>query len=235
MDAAGSAVLVQRPAGRSASTPCCSLGFRQDGHLQRLQGGPQSGCRWRNRPKPMTVKFTKTGTFRYYCDIHPGMNGTSRSSPEQRGPEREGRTRRRVKHQVARPGDRQDAGPHVAPPATPSMSARRAGRRRASSASSRPTVRPAPGTTVTFRMTPSRSRSTRRRRAPATPRPSRRPTSGQIEAGSRRPVFDPRGVYPSEPPGRARSADADVPRQRVLEQRRLDHSTRPPPFRRPTR
>jgi plastocyanin len=28
-----------------------------------------------NKPKPMTVKFKKTGSFTYYCDIHPGMKG----------------------------------------------------------------------------------------------------------------------------------------------------------------
>ena len=26
--------------------------------------------------KPMTVKFTKTGSFTYYCNVHPGMKGT---------------------------------------------------------------------------------------------------------------------------------------------------------------
>ena len=29
-----------------------------------------------NKAKPLTVKFTKTGTFTYYCDLHPGMKGT---------------------------------------------------------------------------------------------------------------------------------------------------------------
>ena len=28
------------------------------------------------KAKPMTVKFTKTGTFKYYCDLHPGMAGS---------------------------------------------------------------------------------------------------------------------------------------------------------------
>ena len=26
--------------------------------------------------KPLTVKFTKTGSFTYYCNVHPGMRGT---------------------------------------------------------------------------------------------------------------------------------------------------------------
>ena len=27
------------------------------------------------KPKPLTVKFTKAGTYKYYCDVHPGMIG----------------------------------------------------------------------------------------------------------------------------------------------------------------
>jgi plastocyanin len=27
------------------------------------------------QPSPFTVKFTKTGTFTYYCNVHPGMKG----------------------------------------------------------------------------------------------------------------------------------------------------------------
>jgi plastocyanin len=34
-----------------------------------------SGAPLANKLKPMTVKFKKTGSFTYYCDIHPGMKG----------------------------------------------------------------------------------------------------------------------------------------------------------------
>jgi len=34
-----------------------------------------SGLPLANKPKPLTVKFKKSGTFTYYCDIHPGMKG----------------------------------------------------------------------------------------------------------------------------------------------------------------
>jgi plastocyanin len=27
------------------------------------------------KPKPLTVEFTKAGTYKYYCDVHPGMVG----------------------------------------------------------------------------------------------------------------------------------------------------------------
>ena len=36
----------------------------------------QCGLPLSTKPKPMTVKFTKAGTFTYYCDVHAGMKGT---------------------------------------------------------------------------------------------------------------------------------------------------------------
>jgi plastocyanin len=33
----------------------------------------ESGLPLARKPKPMTVKFTKTGTFTYYCNLHAGM------------------------------------------------------------------------------------------------------------------------------------------------------------------
>lgn len=38
---------------------------------QRLVSGLPAG-----KPKPFNVKFTKAGTYKYFCDIHPGMIGT---------------------------------------------------------------------------------------------------------------------------------------------------------------
>jgi plastocyanin len=35
----------------------------------------RSGLPLGDKLKPMTVKFTKTGTFTYYCNVHPGMKG----------------------------------------------------------------------------------------------------------------------------------------------------------------
>jgi plastocyanin len=37
--------------------------------------GVASGLPTGSRPKPFTVKFTKSGTFTYYCNVHPGMKG----------------------------------------------------------------------------------------------------------------------------------------------------------------
>ncbi len=37
-----------------------------------------SGLPLAARPKPLTVKFPKAGTYTYYCDVHPGMKGVVR-------------------------------------------------------------------------------------------------------------------------------------------------------------
>jgi plastocyanin len=40
--------------------------------------GVQSGLPVIPKPKPVTVKFAKAGSYTYYCDIHPGMKATVR-------------------------------------------------------------------------------------------------------------------------------------------------------------
>lgn len=36
---------------------------------------------FQGRPKPMRVRFTKPGLFKYFCDLHPGMAGSVRVVP----------------------------------------------------------------------------------------------------------------------------------------------------------
>ena len=36
----------------------------------------ESGLPLAEKPRPFRVKFLKTGTYTYYCDIHAGMKGT---------------------------------------------------------------------------------------------------------------------------------------------------------------
>jgi plastocyanin len=38
----------------------------------------ESGLPVQNKPKPITVKFTKAGKFTFHCDVHPLMKGTVR-------------------------------------------------------------------------------------------------------------------------------------------------------------
>ena len=48
---------------------------RQDAELQRRQGASTPGCRRSRKPKPMTVKFTKTGHLRVLLRHPPGDEG----------------------------------------------------------------------------------------------------------------------------------------------------------------
>jgi plastocyanin len=48
-------------------------GKREDGSALNGSGIPQG-----DHPKPYRLKFPRTGTFRYYCIIHPGMTGSVR-------------------------------------------------------------------------------------------------------------------------------------------------------------
>ena len=41
----------------------------------------QSGVPLVRKPRPMTVRFARTGFYKYLCDVHPGMGGSSASSP----------------------------------------------------------------------------------------------------------------------------------------------------------
>ena len=49
-----------------------ALDLRQEGLPTPAPSRSSPACR-REKPKPMTVKFTKAGTYTVYCDLHPGM------------------------------------------------------------------------------------------------------------------------------------------------------------------
>ena len=47
------------------------------GHdVQRQPALGQRPARRQGPPKPFKLKFTKPGTYKYFCDVHPGMIGT---------------------------------------------------------------------------------------------------------------------------------------------------------------
>lgn len=45
-----------------------------------------SGLPVQDKPKPVTVKFTKAGTFTYFCDVHPGMQGVIKVGAKRTSP-----------------------------------------------------------------------------------------------------------------------------------------------------
>jgi plastocyanin len=150
--------------------------------------------------KPMTVRFTKTGAFFYYCDIHPGMRGIVDVVPGNAAIPSARQARRALAHQIA--NDEKVAKTLAAktrvPARTVSMGA-------ASSTGVEffgflpATLRVARGTTVKFAM-PTKSREPHS--ATFGPGPATKGTTyvGQIASTFEGPgPFDPRATYPSEP------------------------------------
>jgi plastocyanin len=61
-----------------------------------------SGLPLQDKPKPMTVKFTKTGAYTYYCDVHPGMKAKVTVVSRRKSVPSAKADAQRVKDQVAR-------------------------------------------------------------------------------------------------------------------------------------
>jgi plastocyanin len=160
-----------------------------------------SGFPLAQRPKPMTVKFTKTGTFRYFCDVHLGMTGivrvvSSKSSVPTAAQDRQ--TRRR---QEASTLATAKTLAKTAAPGNNTVDVGEQGRGNVSFFAFVPSTLSVPrGTTVTFQM---HARTELHTATIGPGDPEKQPQSylGQIEAGLQGPGLDPRGIFPSEPPG----------------------------------
>lgn len=158
-----------------------------------------SGLPLARNPRPMSVRFTKTGTFQYFCDVHSGMTGTVRVVRRNRPVPSQRADRARVRRQVAaRLRTARDLADN-APPAN-TVDVGRGGAGRVSLLDFVPKQLTVPaGTTVTFR-SPDRHEVHTATSGPGNPETEPNSYLGQIAAGFNSPVFDPRGVYPSEQP-----------------------------------
>ena len=161
----------------------------------------ESGLPLAQRPKPFSVKFLRTGSYTYYCDVHAGMKGTikvvSKNGKVPTARQDKAalntqiastlKTAKRLQHSVVQ-GNNVSVGASGAGgvesyafyPANKTVTA---------------------GTTVSFRMS---SKSFEDHTATTGPGdPENQPTSylGVIAASFQGAAFDPRGVYPSEAPG----------------------------------
>jgi plastocyanin len=164
--------------------------------------GVQSGPPVTNKPGPFTVKFTKTGSYTYFCDIHPGMKG--------------------IVHVVAKkakaPSARDDAKTIAAEikrdlsiakkfskvsPATDTVDVGYAGGHNVEYFGFLPgnlTVKT--GTTVNFTMTKGSVEIHTGTFGPGDPEKDPNSYLGQIASSFQGPgPFDPRAIYPSDPPG----------------------------------
>ena len=160
-----------------------------------------SGLPLSQKPKPMTVRFTRAGTFRYFCDVHFGMTGIVRVVGASRPVPSAAADKRTVRRQIASTLTTAKALPKSATPPANTVDVGLQGKAGVSLFAFVPAALTVPrGTTVTFRMG-ARSEVHTATTGPGDPSKQTPSYLQQLEAGLQGPVLDPRGVYPSNPPG----------------------------------
>jgi len=162
----------------------------------------QSGLPLATKPKPMTVRFTKAGTYTYFCDVHPGMKGTVSVKKKGKKIPSHKADKRRVKKQVKKAlATAKRLGSHA--PAANTVDVGAAGKGGVERFAFFPAVLTVPtGTTVTFEMSQGSFETHTATTGPGDPGDSTqssylRDIAASFEGG---PQIDPRGIYPSEPP-----------------------------------
>ncbi|MDQ3849613.1 MAG: hypothetical protein M3296_03230 [Actinomycetota bacterium] len=161
----------------------------------------QSGLPPRDRPRPMRVRFTRTGSFTYFCDVHPGMRGRVRVHGRRRSIPDARADARTVRRQIAR--DRRIARSlrrtRVRPGA---VDVGLAGRHGVEHLGFLPRTLSLPvGGTLRFEMTPRSFETHTATTGPGDPAQGSGSYLGALSASFRAPVLDARAAYPSEPPG----------------------------------
>jgi plastocyanin len=160
-----------------------------------------SGLPLSNAPKAMSVRFSKAGTYRYFCDVHPGMTGIVHVVSPRSSVPSAAQDRRTLRRQEASGLATAKALAKTAAPGNNTIDVGAQGKGNVSFFAFIPTALTVPhGTTVTFRM----NAGTEIHTATIGPGdPEKQPQSylGQIEAGLQGPGLDARGIFPSDPPG----------------------------------
>lgn len=218
----GSALPVVVPSGQTANASDAAgnpfwfngqpvLGFNpalgQDlwGQARSYNGSSRvnSGIAEGDRPRPFRVRFTRTGTFNYFCDIHPGMKGTVRVVGPRKSVPSTASDRRRARSQANAALRTARSLTNTRPPtgAVDVGSAGRGGVEIFAFFPARATV--SVGTTLRFQMT---AGSRELHTATTGPGGPDQPNSylGRLAGAFEQPVIDPIATYPSDqPPGPA--------------------------------
>jgi plastocyanin len=153
------------------------------------------------RIPPMTVNFLKKGTYSYYCNIHPGMEGTVKVLPDNKKLPTRQQVAANLKKQINRAINIAKGLSTVQPPAG-SVYVGVGGSHDVEYFGMVPSTLTVPvGTTVKFSMPPKTTETHTATFGPGDPLND--PTSylGQVQAGFNKPVFDNISTYPSDPPG----------------------------------
>jgi plastocyanin len=162
----------------------------------------ESGLPLAPKPKPMSVKFTKAGSYTVYCDIHPGMKGTVKVLKKGAKVPTAAQDKAAVRKQAAAAVKNAKGLATASQPAnTVSVGvAAKGGLEYFGMVPANLNV--ARGTTVKFQMSKGTYEAHTATFGPGDPEKEPQSYLGTIAASfAGAPVIDPRGVYPSEQPG----------------------------------
>jgi plastocyanin len=159
----------------------------------------QSALPLANKPKPMTVRFTKAGLFTYHCDLHPGMKATVRVAARSKPVPSAAADAKRVKTQFAKALAVAKGFSKVTPPAN-TVDLGLFGAGGANLFGFVPSKLTVPvGTTVTFRMTDGNNEVHTATTGPGDPEKDPKSYLGAIASSLTGPSPDPKGLFPSDP------------------------------------
>jgi plastocyanin len=161
----------------------------------------ESGAPLARKPKPLTVKFAKAGSYDYYCDIHPGMKGTVKVLMAGATVPTAKQDAAAVTQQAAAAlKDAKSLGKTTPPANTVSVGiAGKGGNELLGMVPASLTV--PVGTTVTFQMSKGSYEAHTATFGPGDPDKEPQSYLGALAASFEAPVLDPRAAYPSDPPG----------------------------------
>jgi plastocyanin len=162
----------------------------------------QSGLPLSNKPKPMTVKFTKAGTYTYYCDIHAGMKGTVTVLAKSKRIPTAAQDKKAVAKQVAAALTTAKGLQTATLPAN-TVTVGNAGKGGVEVYKFLPSTLTVPhGTTVTFQMSAKTVEDHTATTGPGAATADSDPNTyvGKLAASFEAPTIDPAAAYPSDPP-----------------------------------
>ena len=161
----------------------------------------ESGVPLGENLKPMKVKFTKAGTYRYFCDVHIGMTGTVTVKKKGADVPSKSKVEAAVRKQVANNLRKARTIADTQPPAGTVYLGASAKSGLEFFGMLPSTISVPRGTTLRFSMSPDTFEVHTASFGPGNPEEEPSSYLGQIAASFAGPAPDPRGLYPSETPG----------------------------------
>jgi plastocyanin len=161
----------------------------------------ESGLPLGEKLKPVTVKFTKTGTFTYHCDVHPGMKGKVHVVAKTAKAPSKKADAKVVKKMIARD---LAIGKQLAKKNVPAgtVDVGEAGSFGVEFFGFLPrNLSVKAGTTIKFQMTQGSFETHTATTGPGDPEKDPSSYLGTLAKSFEEPTIDPRAAYPSDPPG----------------------------------